>query len=144
MGPEMPYTSSSWMSYGVPVVCFGENGCLSEARQYRYTWFSSDSKFVPSQRETALLCNDVPQWLGAYLKSDIWFILIVVTALTLWGEGLSTVDGKYYIAINPNGFRKRSVIVEIYSVLITYSSYLYRVTGKSVNIYSRKSQNHYF
>ena len=40
---------------------------------------SADSRFAPSQWETALLCNDVSRWLGASLES---------TMLTgpLWGE----------------------------------------------------------
>ena len=31
----------------------------------------TDSRFVPRQRETALLCNDVSQWLGAHLESAL-------------------------------------------------------------------------
>ena len=31
--------------------------------------YRSDSRFVPSQWETALLCNDVSHWLGAKLES---------------------------------------------------------------------------
>ena len=32
-------------------------------------WFRADSRFAPSQWETALLCNDVSHWLGASLES---------------------------------------------------------------------------
>ena len=32
---------------------------------------SADSRFAPSQWETALLCNDVPHWEGATLKSAL-------------------------------------------------------------------------
>ena len=31
--------------------------------------YKADSRFVPSQWETALLCNDVSHWLGASLES---------------------------------------------------------------------------
>ena len=31
-------------------------------------WFRADSRFAPSQWETALLCNDVSYWLGANLQ----------------------------------------------------------------------------
>ena len=31
--------------------------------------YRADSRFAPSQWETALLCNDVSRWLGASLKS---------------------------------------------------------------------------
>ena len=33
--------------------------------------FRADSRFAPSQRETALLCNDVSHWLGASLESAL-------------------------------------------------------------------------
>ena len=32
----------------------------------------ADSRFVPSQGETALLCNDVSHWLGANLESTLY------------------------------------------------------------------------
>ena len=32
----------------------------------------ADSRFAPSQWETALLCNDVSHWLGASLESALW------------------------------------------------------------------------
>ena len=48
------------------------------ARPYKLTYFPDncrdDSRFAPSQWETALLCNDVSLWLGASLES----------ALSLW------------------------------------------------------------
>ena len=31
----------------------------------------ADSRFVPSQWETALLCNDISHWLGANLESAL-------------------------------------------------------------------------
>ena len=36
----------------------------------------ADSRFVPSQWETALLCNDVSHWLGAHLESALWYVLL--------------------------------------------------------------------
>ena len=35
----------------------------------------TDPKFAPSQRETALLCNDVSHWLGASLESAMQVVL---------------------------------------------------------------------
>ena len=49
----------------------------------------SDSRFAPSQWETALLCNDVSHWLGANLESALlpfmmyWRIAFRVTLLAL-------------------------------------------------------------
>ena len=34
----------------------------------------ADSRFVPSQWDTALLCNDVSDWLGASLESALYDI----------------------------------------------------------------------
>ena len=39
------------------------------ATGYWINQFRSDSRFAPSQRETALLCNDVFRWVGASLES---------------------------------------------------------------------------
>ena len=36
------------------------------------TDIKADSRFAPSQWETALLCNDVSYWLGASLESALW------------------------------------------------------------------------
>ena len=35
-------------------------------------WCRADSRFAPSQWETALLCNVVPHSLGANIESDLW------------------------------------------------------------------------
>ena len=37
------------------------------------TWFRADSRFAPSQWETALLCNDVSHWLCTSLESALLF-----------------------------------------------------------------------
>ena len=39
-------------------------------RVFRY--IKADSRFVPSQLETALLCNNVSHWLGASLESALY------------------------------------------------------------------------
>ena len=52
----------------------------------------ADSMFVPSQWETALLCNDVSHWLGASLESALnvlrnWFYFLLISFLgTLWSS----------------------------------------------------------
>ena len=43
----------------------------------------ADSKFVPCQWETALLCNDVSHWLGANLESNLAYISLVYTVMTV-------------------------------------------------------------
>ena len=57
------------------------------------SWFihtRADSRFAPSQWETALLCNDVSHWLGASLESALHtcsvlcFWLILLQFLTQW------------------------------------------------------------
>ena len=39
---------------------------------YDTIWPWADSRFAPSQWETALLCNDVSLWLSASLESALW------------------------------------------------------------------------
>ena len=44
-----------------------------------WKWDVTDSRFAPSQWETALLCNDVSHWLGASLESALnvlWLIVV--------------------------------------------------------------------
>ena len=40
--------------------------------QVNEVYIRADSRFAPSQWETALLCNDVSHWLGANLKSALY------------------------------------------------------------------------
>ena len=56
----------------------GKKGKSSEPQMswkealYAYQWvLRADSRFAPSQWETALLCNDVSHWLGANLESTL-------------------------------------------------------------------------
>ena len=39
------------------------------------SYYRADSRFAPSQWETALLCNDVSHWLGASLESSLLCIV---------------------------------------------------------------------
>ena len=48
--------------------------CTSMFRYCCFFHFRADSRFAPSQWETALLCNDVSHWLGARLESALRFI----------------------------------------------------------------------
>ena len=45
----------------------GEPACPATSLHYNSR---ADTRFVPSQWETALLCNNVSHWLGASLESD--------------------------------------------------------------------------
>ena len=38
----------------------------------------ADSRFAPRQCETALLCNDVPHWLGASLESTLFYSIYIL------------------------------------------------------------------
>ena len=61
------------------------NSCTCHALTYGSLWWwmiandwcRADSKFVPSQWETALLYNDVSHWLGASLESALLMYLYV-------------------------------------------------------------------
>ena len=44
----------------------------------------ADSRFVPNQWETGLLCNDVSHWLGASLESAL-----VACGISIWREDLT-------------------------------------------------------
>ena len=50
-----------------------------------YTVYRADSRFAPSQWETALLCNDVSQWLGASLESALsLYSSLLLYTFTCW------------------------------------------------------------
>ena len=51
-------------------VGYHENGTLKMINRYI---LKADSRFAPSQWETALLCKDVSHWLGANLESALYF-----------------------------------------------------------------------
>ena len=44
------------------------------SRQQKNSYVKADSRFAPSQWETALLCNDVSRWLGASIKSALYVL----------------------------------------------------------------------
>ena len=46
---------------------------------YHIMLIRADSRFAPSQWETALLCNDVSHWLGANLGSSLYMLLFIST-----------------------------------------------------------------
>ena len=59
---------------GYPYITFilNEHACpveLARERTVREYFLRADSRFAPSQRETALLSNDVSHWLVANLES---------------------------------------------------------------------------
>ena len=53
---------------------------------YHNVIIKANYRFVPSQWETVLLCNDVSRWLGASLESAIWSIGTHIMNLTRFGE----------------------------------------------------------
>ena len=49
--------------------------CISHAYRQALMIYRADSRFVPSQRETALLCNNVSHWLGPSLGSVLIYMM---------------------------------------------------------------------
>ena len=45
--------------------------------------YRADSRFVPSQCEAALLCNDVSHWLGAILESALVYMTTVSSPMVV-------------------------------------------------------------
>ena len=61
-----PVDQKLWnIKYGNEM-CLGQSTCK---------YARDDSRFVPNQWETALLCNDVSHWLGASLESALYAIM---------------------------------------------------------------------
>ena len=64
-------------------------GCLFEFKMPTYDVMTrADSRFAPSQWETALLCNDISHWLGASLESA-W--------MTAWHEDSLHIIGPLWL-----------------------------------------------
>ena len=55
-----------WKAY------WGENTCMYTVSVTNMIYNRDDSRFVPSQSQTALLCNDASHWLGASLQSALY------------------------------------------------------------------------
>ena len=64
-----PVSSANMIQVVIPHRCAG--------RSIRY----ADSRFAPSQWETALLCNDVSHWLGASLESALIRCVVVIETM---------------------------------------------------------------
>ena len=71
------------MKEDVTVICGTLNRTTSIITNYM-----ANSRFAPSQWETALLCNDISHWLGAnlesalnYIRSDLIFSVLWMTVL---------------------------------------------------------------
>ena len=60
-----------WTVKGHHGDCLIGTGGIAADNKYR-----ADSRFVPSQWETALLCNDISHWLGTSLESALKYKLI--------------------------------------------------------------------
>ena len=62
--------ASQWLETGRGLVYLTKQGYGQH--------FRADSRFAPSQWETALLCNDVSHWLGGSLESALQYIAHVL------------------------------------------------------------------
>ena len=89
---------------GIAWDCFCEWGMLINlalicfhiyygANIYWQSMYRTDSRFAPSQWETALLCNDVSHWLVANLKSALMYSCF---------RFISYITHIMYICIRPN------------------------------------------
>ena len=47
---------------------------MSKGFNYLHCFIRPDSRFVPNQWETALLCNNVSHWMGANLESALFML----------------------------------------------------------------------
>ena len=64
--------------YNSGVQPIGSNVLFRRISQYKHlllTQYRADSRIAPSQWETALLCNDVSHWLGAWLESALQYVI---------------------------------------------------------------------
>ena len=69
--PFFGYASSTWCCiYGTHGTCNGIS-LMGYGLLYSFAFELCASRFVPSQWETALLCNDVSHWLGVTLESAL-------------------------------------------------------------------------
>ena len=57
----------------------------------------ADSRFAPSQWETALLCNDVSQWLGASIVSALC-MLCMHSVFYLWLSTVVSNERRHYLS----------------------------------------------
>ena len=77
-----------------------------------WDYYKAESRFVPNQRETALLCNDFSHWLGANLESALynvprrvsWSLYMIFhnakTLVDLINQFITVVVGWYRKTIN--------------------------------------------
>ena len=69
--PCLGYASRTWCCiYGTHGTCNGIS-LMGYGLLYSFAFELCASRFVPSQWETALLCNDVFHWLGVSLESAL-------------------------------------------------------------------------
>ena len=74
---------------------------------YRFSVeYRADSRFAPSQWETALLCNDVSHWLGASIKSVLKYISMYPQTNSAPKESTSTFTPLAYIPASSGIFNK--------------------------------------
>ena len=76
------------MPEGTKAIAWTNDGLLSKGFcgvHLRAIWqlVRADSRFAPSQWETALLCNDVSHWLGANLESALLVLKVSVCKLSV-------------------------------------------------------------
>ena len=101
---HLKMSSGNWRPFclGLNVLTY-THPCLSVSQntQANYGQYMADSRFVPSQWEIALLCNDISHWLGASLESALkyhvtqstWMMQLLIRstpdfhAYCLWHDG---------------------------------------------------------
>ena len=97
-------TSQWWVTpWGVTVMLSTRAECIIQGYQKwdqgsnKLLWnqhFRADPRFVSSQWETALLCNNVSHWLGTSLESTLGFA--VQNICCIWSGWYPTLYGPYF------------------------------------------------
>ena len=86
--------NKAWLTTAKPIAYQWHILCTSAPLFQCY--YRADSRFAPSQWETALLCNNVSHWLGASLESVLLLLMakgitthiIINTTYSPWGKSM--------------------------------------------------------
>ena len=103
---------------------------LSRKLRWSGYMYRADSRFAPSQWETALLCNDVSHWLDASLESTLYVPLHVLQLLHVSAKNWAPSQYKDGLPRCGNFHYKYKTVVR--------PSYLYNgnsYTGKTTSLY---------
>ena len=81
--PRGPIDNESLLVQVMVVFCLAASYYLNQWWPRLMTPYRADSRFAPSQWETALLCNDVSHWLGVNLETALPYGVTTPWVITL-------------------------------------------------------------